>query len=58
VLIAPRAGLDLAASPVRALLDGGEAVEVEVDFCNAHGCIIASGLEAGDVLRPVQEASS
>jgi membrane fusion protein (multidrug efflux system) len=50
-LVAPRAGLDLAAEPPVARLWGGGEVEVEVDFCDAVGCAITAGLSEGDRLR-------
>ena len=51
VLVAPRAGLDLAADPPVARLWNGGEVEVEIDFCDALGCAIVSGLAEGDRLR-------
>jgi hypothetical protein len=56
-IVAPRAGLDLASDPPRARLADGREVDVVVEFCDAHGCAIAAGLEEGDVLAPAEDAS-
>jgi HlyD family secretion protein len=56
-LVAPRAGLDLASDPPRARLADGRDVDVVVDFCDAHGCAITSGLAEGDVLRTAEDAT-
>jgi HlyD family secretion protein len=50
-LIAPRAGLDLDASPPIARLADGTDVEIELGLCNAQACAITSGLSEGDTLR-------
>jgi len=49
-LLAPREALDLVAQPALARLADGRDVEIEVDFCDARSCAIASGLAEGDVL--------
>ena len=50
-LLAPRAGLDLGASPPRALLERGGAVEVRLGPCSATECVVEDGLEEGARLR-------
>ncbi|HEX6853208.1 MAG TPA: HlyD family efflux transporter periplasmic adaptor subunit [Candidatus Polarisedimenticolaceae bacterium] len=50
-LLAPRAGLDLAADPVVARLRGGERRPVKLGPCNASVCIVEEGLEEGRVLE-------
>jgi len=50
-LLAPRAGLDLAANPPRARLAGGGTAEVRLGACNAADCVIESGLKEGERLR-------
>ncbi|HET6584249.1 MAG TPA: HlyD family efflux transporter periplasmic adaptor subunit [Nannocystaceae bacterium] len=50
-ILAPRAALDLATDPPRARLADGRDVEIEIDFCDAQACAIASGLAEGDALR-------
>lgn len=50
-LLAPRAGLDLGASPPRARLAGGRTAEVRLGPCSAADCVIEKGLEEGARLR-------
>lgn len=50
VLVAPRAGLDMAAQPPRARLAGGGETEVELGPCNAQVCVVEAGLSAGMTL--------
>ncbi len=50
-LLAPRAGLDLGASPPRALLERGGTVEVRLGPCSATECVVEDGLEEGARLR-------
>jgi HlyD family secretion protein len=54
VIVAPRAGLDLAVEPPRARLADGRDVEITVDFCDALRCAITAGLAEGDVLRSAE----
>lgn len=49
-VIAPRAGLDLAARPPRARLAGGRTAEVRLGPCTATECVVVSGLKEGDRL--------
>ena len=51
VVIAPRAGLDLASTPRRAFLASGGSAEVELGMCTADSCEVESGLEPGTRLR-------
>ena len=51
-LLAPRAGLDLAANPPRALLADGGSVEVKLGQCSNAECVVEKGLEEGSRLRP------
>jgi HlyD family secretion protein len=53
VLLAPRAALDLAAQPPRALLAGGGAAPVELGACDPQRCVVLAGLAAGERLRPL-----
>jgi len=50
-LLAPRAGLDLAANPPRARLARGGTTEVRLGACNAADCVVESGLKEGERLR-------
>ncbi len=50
-VLAPRAGLDLAASPPRARLADGGKVEVELGLCTVDQCEVKKGLEPGMRLR-------
>jgi HlyD family secretion protein len=50
-LLVPRAALDLAASPPRALLAGGGAAAVRLGPCDAFWCVAESGVAAGQALR-------
>jgi len=50
-LVAPRAGLDLDASPPKARLDGGGDAEVRLGACSATDCVVLEGLEEGTRLR-------
>lgn len=49
-VLAPRAGLDLAAEPPRALLEGGGTAPVRIRSCSASDCVV-SGVEPGTRLR-------
>ncbi|HSM50220.1 MAG TPA: hypothetical protein VLA75_02345 [Thermoanaerobaculia bacterium] len=49
-LLAPRAGLDLAASPPRARLAHGELREIRLGPCGPHDCVVEAGLAEGDEL--------
>ncbi len=51
-LLAPRAGLDLAASPPRARLAGGGTRVVRLGPCGPHDCVVLGGLAAGERLIP------
>lgn len=51
VLLAPRAGLDLAANPPRARLASGRTVPVTLGPCNAMSCVVLDGLHEGDRLE-------
>jgi multidrug efflux pump subunit AcrA (membrane-fusion protein) len=50
-LLAPRAGLDLAASPPRARLAGGATRPLRLGPCGPHDCVVLQGLAAGERLR-------
>lgn len=50
-LLAPRAGLDLGATPPRARLAGGGEREIAIGRCNAQACAVTAGLAEGDELR-------
>jgi multidrug resistance efflux pump len=50
-LLAPRAGLDLAADPPRARLAGGRTAEVRLGACTPTECVVEKGLREGDRLR-------
>ncbi|HKO59324.1 MAG TPA: HlyD family efflux transporter periplasmic adaptor subunit, partial [Thermoanaerobaculia bacterium] len=56
-LIAPRAALDLSGQKPRALLGGGEQVEVTLGSCNAQECIITNGLKEGQELASMESLS-
>ncbi len=49
-LLAPRAGLDLAAAPPRARLADGGWAAIAVGPCNAGECVVESGLDEGTLL--------
>lgn len=51
-VLAPRAGLDVAASPPRARLAGGGLREVRLGPCSPEHCVVEEGLAPGDRLRP------
>lgn len=51
VLLAPRAGLDLAGKKARARLWSGEDVDVTLGPCNRDSCIVLSGVTEGSRLR-------
>ncbi len=51
VLLAPRAGLDLAGKQPRARLASGEAVDVALGACNREWCVIEGGVAEGARLR-------
>jgi len=50
-LLAPRAGLDLASTPPRALLAAGGTAPVQLGACDAQACVVLSGLAPGVRLR-------
>lgn len=50
-LLVPRAALDLAARPPRALLAGGGTAPVRLGRCSATDCVVEEGLEPGTRLR-------
>jgi multidrug resistance efflux pump len=50
-LLAPRAGLDLDASPPRARLADGRAAAIRLGPCSATECVVEKGLEEGARLR-------
>jgi multidrug resistance efflux pump len=50
-LLAPRAGLDLAAKPPRARLADGRTPEVRLGPCSATDCVVEKGLAEGARLR-------
>jgi len=67
VLLAPRAGLDLAAwlepgakafapPPPRALLAGGGARPVRLGPCGPHDCVVLDGLAPGERLRRAEDS--
>jgi len=58
VLLAPRAALDLAASPPRALLAAGRWAPVSLGECDPLSCVVLSGLAAGERLRPLAAAAA
>lgn len=51
VLLAPRAGLDLAAEPIVARVRGGTRQPVKLGPCNASVCIVEQGLDEGALLE-------
>jgi hypothetical protein len=51
VLLAPRAGLDLAGKQPRARLASGELVDVTIGACNRDRCIVVGGVAEGAKLR-------
>jgi hypothetical protein len=53
VLLAPRAGLDLAPDPPRARLAAGGSVPVRLGPCDDTACVVLSGLGAGTRLRAI-----
>jgi len=55
VLLAPRAALDFSGKSPRAKLASGEMKDVKVGACNAHECVVVSGLEDKEKLAPVVE---
>ncbi|MBZ5640088.1 MAG: HlyD family efflux transporter periplasmic adaptor subunit, partial [Acidobacteriia bacterium] len=50
-LLVPRAALDPAASPPKALLESGGESEVRLGPCNAETCVVEGGLAEGTRLR-------
>jgi multidrug efflux pump subunit AcrA (membrane-fusion protein) len=54
VLLVPRAGLSFSGDHAVAVLESGEAVEVDLGPCNAHECVVDKGLTEGDRLRASQ----
>jgi multidrug efflux pump subunit AcrA (membrane-fusion protein) len=50
-LVIPRAALDFASEPVRALLADGSAADVRLGPCNATSCVLEEGVEEGTRLR-------
>ncbi len=54
VLLAPRAGLSFGEDHAVALLESGVAIEVELGPCDAHDCVVDTGLREGDILRGSQ----
>jgi HlyD family secretion protein len=57
-LLAPRAGLDLAATPPRARLAGGRTVPVQLGACDAQACAVLAGVADGTRLRPAGDESA
>jgi multidrug resistance efflux pump len=51
VLLAPRAGLDLAGPRPRARLSSGEVVDVTLGACNRDQCVVLGGVSEGSRLR-------
>jgi multidrug resistance efflux pump len=51
VLLAPRAGLDLAGPRPRARLASGTLVDVDLGGCNLDTCVIVRGIEDGARLK-------
>jgi multidrug resistance efflux pump len=51
VLLAPRAGLDLAGAKPRARLSSGETVDVTLGACNREECVIENGITDGARLK-------
>lgn len=56
-LIAPRAALDLSAAQPMAALASGKTVKVSLGSCNAQECVVKGGLEEGQRLARIGEAS-
>jgi multidrug resistance efflux pump len=56
-ILAPRAALDLASRPPRALLAAGGTTPVELGACDPQRCVVLSGLAAGARLRPFTPAA-
>jgi multidrug efflux pump subunit AcrA (membrane-fusion protein) len=50
-LLVPRAALDLAAAPPRALLAGGGSAPLRLGPCDAAWCVAESGVREGQALR-------
>jgi hypothetical protein len=57
-LIAPRAALDLSGTQPMARLATGKTVKVQLGSCNAQECVVAAGLEEGQRLARIDEASN
>jgi len=53
VLLAPRSALDFSGKSPRAKLASGEMKDVKIGACNAHECVVVSGLENDEKLAPV-----
>ena len=52
VVVVPRAAVDPTGDQPTATLADGSEVPVEIDFCDAMGCAVSSGLSEGDRVRP------
>ena len=57
-LIASRAALDLSGKEPKARLGTGKIVPVKLGPCNAQDCVVMSGLEEGQRLMRIDEASN
>jgi len=51
-LLVPRAAVDFSNANPRVLLAGGSRADVKLGSCNAQDCVVLSGLNEGDRVRP------
>jgi len=56
-LLAPRAAIDFTGKTARARLATGKDVDITVRSCNAQDCVVTKGLEEGQRLKAIVEAS-
>ena len=57
-LLVPRTALDLSRTEPTARLATGKSVKVQLGSCNAQECVVTSGLEEGQRLARIDEASN
>ncbi len=57
-LLIPRGAVDFTTRPPTADRRNGSRVEIRVGPCSAHDCVLAEGLEEGDLLAPAGARSS
>lgn len=57
-LLIPRAAVDLTSDPPTALRPDGSRSTIHVGPCSAHECVLIDGLEDGDLLSPMNRATS